>query len=628
MRAIPRSNAVLRRLTAAVAGVSALALVSVVPAQADDNGDALLTIYQNLPASIEYGQNLTFSGDAQDLSLSCLGPVSDCDTPEGYVYIKVDGGQYLATSDLNPYDAGNGDISFWGPMVYDGRRLLPGTYVLYFGMESTFRPTGYSWTLTVRRIACTVSLTQSTPSSNPNDGVTFTASIAGNGDHSGQMVFTDQNGLVLANPVIVNGQAAFTTAGLPQGTTTVTASWSVNSVAYDPCSASVSHSVASDPNPTAFDDTVHVDAGATVTVHPLDNDYDRGPGPLRAEYLDSPDFGDAESLDSNGTALQYTAPSGVVTVDQMHYIAYDGIGQGSNEATITFVVGCQPEADDDSYDVTYGTPLSVPAPGVYANDDRCDLPTDVVTQPAHGAVTFDGDGGGFTYIPGPGYSGTDSFTYRYSQGLETTVDATVYLSVGQPIVPTSSTSSTTTTTSPPESTTSTSSTTSGPPVSETSTTTLPGTTSTGPVLGPPTITSVDPAQGRAGDVVTVSGANFVPGQTTIHLGPASTSGGIVAQAIGEAVAVTDHLTFVVPQNVPPGVVQLTVSTPFGTSTTGVAFTVLPSVAAPSSTGDPAAPGVTLPVTGSGGRPAILAGALLAGGLAIVGVSRRGRRTAR
>ncbi len=604
-------------------------------ASAADNGDALLTIYEDLPHSYEYGQDQVFHGSAQDLSLSCLGPAFDCDSPEGYVYIHVEDdtaeGKYVAVADLSPYDGGSGDLSFWGPMTLRGAQLLPGTYTAYFGMESTFRPTGYSFTMTVRKIACSVALTQTSPTSNPNDQVTFTASIAGNGDHSGQMIFTDQDGGLLANPTIVGGSASFTTGALPQGTTTVTATWSGgNPVIYDGCASSVSHTVSSDPNPVAVDDTYHVDAGASITVNPL-----------RAEYLDTPDLGEIESLNSNGTSLKYTAPADVVTLDQVHYIAYDGIGQGSNEATITFVVGCEPEAHDDTYAVTYGTSLTVEAPGVFQNDAGCDLPTELKTQPSHGTLSYDGQSGGFTYTPAAGYSGPDSFTYRYSQGLDNPIDASVRLQVGQPITPTSTTTSTTSTST---STTSTSTTS----TSTTSTTAAPSTTSTTTVTGPPTITSVSPESGGPGTPVTVTGTDFVPGQTTVTVGGAEVEATV---ADADARAIPGTLTFVVPDGAQLGTGPLTVTTPFGAATAQDAFTVLPAVTATTAgppttatsavatsappsgtagTGTGTVSSGTLPRTGSSGSQC-LAGigiSLLAAGLGVLGLRRRATERAR
>ena len=57
------------------------------------------------------------------------------------------------------------------------------------------------------------------------------------------------------------------------------------------------------------------------------------------------------------------------------------------------------------------------------------LQAEVVTQPAHGSLSLNADGG-FTYIPQAGFSGVDSFTFDATDGLLTSSAATVTLNVG------------------------------------------------------------------------------------------------------------------------------------------------------------------------------------------------------
>jgi len=79
-----------------------------------------------------------------------------------------------------------------------------------------------------------------------------------------------------------------------------------------------------------------------------------------------------------------------------------------------------------------GKTLTVDAPGVLANDTV--MPVSLLkksvqsmTQPAHGAVSYQADGA-FTYVPAAGFFGTDSFTYRATDGVGLD-DATVTLTV-------------------------------------------------------------------------------------------------------------------------------------------------------------------------------------------------------
>jgi hypothetical protein len=90
-----------------------------------------------------------------------------------------------------------------------------------------------------------------------------------------------------------------------------------------------------------------------------------------------------------------------------------------------------PVANGDVYTTNVGTPLTVAAPGVLANDTDPDgnaVSAELTTTPSHGTVTL-GSGGGFTYTPAAGYSGPDSFTYTASDGTATSAPATVAVTV-------------------------------------------------------------------------------------------------------------------------------------------------------------------------------------------------------
>jgi hypothetical protein len=90
-----------------------------------------------------------------------------------------------------------------------------------------------------------------------------------------------------------------------------------------------------------------------------------------------------------------------------------------------------PVAADDAYTTTEGVALTVPAPGVLANDTDADgdaLSAAKVTDPAHGAVTLTPNGS-FTYTPAAGFAGTDTFTYRANDGTTSSGTATVTITV-------------------------------------------------------------------------------------------------------------------------------------------------------------------------------------------------------
>jgi fibronectin-binding autotransporter adhesin len=116
------------------------------------------------------------------------------------------------------------------------------------------------------------------------------------------------------------------------------------------------------------------------------------------------------------------------------------IGKTGNDITITSLSGDPfnhaPVAVADAYYALKNTLLSVPASGVLANDSDSDLnPITVVLSDLSsvqgGAVSVAANGG-FTYNPPSNYTGTDSFSYIISDGLDATDIATVTITVLAP----------------------------------------------------------------------------------------------------------------------------------------------------------------------------------------------------
>lgn len=99
------------------------------------------------------------------------------------------------------------------------------------------------------------------------------------------------------------------------------------------------------------------------------------------------------------------------------------------------IVSSQPVARDDAYSTSLDTPLVVPAAmGVLANDSPNPIDGQIVVVTFQsptlggGQVTSADNDGSFTYIPAPGYLGTDVFSYELSNGSFTS-RATVTIEV-------------------------------------------------------------------------------------------------------------------------------------------------------------------------------------------------------
>lgn len=71
-----------------------------------------------------------------------------------------------------------------------------------------------------------------------------------------------------------------------------------------------------------------------------------------------------------------------------------------------------PIAQNDNYAIPQEATLTVSAPGVLANDSGAGTGANavIVAQPANGTLALQSNGG-FTYVPSPGFVGTDTFSY-------------------------------------------------------------------------------------------------------------------------------------------------------------------------------------------------------------------------
>jgi uncharacterized delta-60 repeat protein len=119
--------------------------------------------------------------------------------------------------------------------------------------------------------------------------------------------------------------------------------------------------------------------------------------------------------------------------DTFTYRPFDGLVPG-NVTTVTITVAAvndAPVGTPDSYTTAEDTTLTVPAAGVLANDTDAEgdpITAVLATGPANGTLALNPNGS-FTYTPRADYFGTDTFTYRPSdgqlQGNPTTVTITV-----------------------------------------------------------------------------------------------------------------------------------------------------------------------------------------------------------
>jgi VCBS repeat-containing protein len=192
------------------------------------------------------------------------------------------------------------------------------------------------------------------------------------------------------------------------------------------------------PTAVANQYTTAEDAALTVAVAQgvLANDTDPEGNTLTATVVTQPTNGTL-TLNANGS-FTYTPNANFNGTDTFTYRAGDGTNQ-SAPATVTITVtpvSDNPAAANDSYSIGEDAALTVPqATGVLANDSDPDSGTTMTavigTQPANGTLTLNANGS-FTYTPNANFHGTDTFTYRASDGTNQSAVATVTITV-QPV---------------------------------------------------------------------------------------------------------------------------------------------------------------------------------------------------
>jgi hypothetical protein len=185
--------------------------------------------------------------------------------------------------------------------------------------------------------------------------------------------------------------------------------------------------------PDAVDDpaTVAEDSGANL-IDVLANDTDANGDTLTVTAVTQGAHG---SVANNGTSVSYTPAADYFGSDSFTYTIDDGNGE-SDTATVTVTVtnvNDPPVVAGESYTIDQDTVLNVAAPGLLANDS--DIDGDGLTAvsysggvTAHGVVAGNANGG-FTYTPNASYAGSDSFTYRVTDGTVTSAPITVNITI-------------------------------------------------------------------------------------------------------------------------------------------------------------------------------------------------------
>lgn len=188
--------------------------------------------------------------------------------------------------------------------------------------------------------------------------------------------------------------------------------------------------------PVAINDTVETSMNSSIQIDVLNNDFDVD-GSINMTSLtiqNYPSSGIAE-LDVENHSFWYTPNQGFVGNDSFSYYVIDDDNNRSNNATvmINVIYETYPIANDDSFQLDEDTVLTVPKPGVLGNDNDPDespqnLTSVLVDDVDHGKLILY-DNGSFGYRPDSDFNGLDSFSYVAFDGLYSSGQATVFLTV-------------------------------------------------------------------------------------------------------------------------------------------------------------------------------------------------------
>ncbi len=244
------------------------------------------------------------------------------------------------------------------------------------------------------------------------------------------VVASPANGSVIVN---ANGTLTYSPAANFQGTDSFT--YLVSDGSLNSNVATVSVTVTrSNVVPVASNDSATIDEDTTATLNVLSNDSDADNDPLTISIASWPAHATAV-LNANGT-ITITPQANFSGSDSFTYRVSDGLAL-SNVATVSLTISPindVPLAVNDALNVTLNTTATL---NVLSNDSDADgnvLTPSIETSPAHGTATVNANGT-ITIVPTTGYLGSDSFTYRVSDGTTTSNVATVSLTISDQTQP-------------------------------------------------------------------------------------------------------------------------------------------------------------------------------------------------
>jgi VCBS repeat-containing protein len=243
----------------------------------------------------------------------------------------------------------------------------------------------------------------------------------------GVLQLSGDGGFVYDPDTDFNGQDQFTFAATDGLSQSAPATAVINVIGINDAPVATADSYA-----TSEDETLTVSAPGI-----LENDVDVDGDALTITVVNGVMHGELNVSQDGG--FTYTPDEAYSGDDGFQYQIDDGTL--ASQATVTISVGPvndPPTASPDQFDVASNVDLEVPPPGVLENDadEEGDMLSALLVDSPQGELDLGSDGG-FLYSPPEGYSGTDSFSYRASDGVNLSEETTVVIlvsAVGNPPV--------------------------------------------------------------------------------------------------------------------------------------------------------------------------------------------------
>ena len=143
----------------------------------------------------------------------------------------------------------------------------------------------------------------------------------------------------------------------------------------------------------------------------------------------NPTHGSLSGFNASTGTVTYTPTAGYHGADSFTFSVSNGTNTSSTATVTISVAAGTPTANAQSVTTSQGTAAAITLAGSDPDVPALPLAYTVATGPTHGTLT--GTAPSLTYTPAAGYYGADSFTFTVSNGVNTSAQATVSLTVTQ-----------------------------------------------------------------------------------------------------------------------------------------------------------------------------------------------------